>query len=58
MMKEHRYSNEIKSTRLQTSLYMYDSVSQTPLRYIHVWRIIRLQSELHCCPESAHDISY
>ena len=27
MMKEHRYSNEIKSIRLQTS--SYDSVSQT-----------------------------
>ena len=27
MMKDHRYSNEIKSNRLQTSLY--NSVSQT-----------------------------
>ena len=24
----------------------------------HVWRITRLQSELHFCPESPHDISY
>ena len=48
MMKEHRYSSEIKSIRLQTSLY--DSVSQS--------RITRLQSELHFCAESPHDISY
>ena len=35
MMKEHRYSSEIKSIRLQTSLY--DSVSQsaTPSRMAH-----------------------
>ena len=35
MMKEHRYSNEIKSIRLQTLLY--DSVSQsaTPSRMAH-----------------------
>ena len=35
MMKEHRYSNEIKSISLQTSLY--DSVSQTatPSRMVH-----------------------
>ena len=35
MMKEHRYSNEIKSIRLQSSLY--DSVSQTatPSRMAH-----------------------
>ena len=35
MMKKHRYSNEIKSIKLQTSLY--DSMSQTatPLRMAH-----------------------
>ena len=44
MMKEHRYSNEIKSIRLQT------------LR--HVWRITQIQSELHFCAESPHNISY
>ena len=35
MMKEHRYSNETKSIRLQISLY--DSVSQsaTPSRLAH-----------------------
>ena len=43
MMKEHRYSNEIKSIRLQT------------LR--HVWRITQIQSELHFCAESPHNIS-
>ena len=44
MMKEHRYSNEIKSIRLQT------------LR--HVWRITQIQSELDFCAESSHNISY
>ena len=52
MMKEHRYSNEIISIRLQTSL-----VCHKPLLR-HVWRITQLQSELQFCAESPHDISY
>ena len=54
MMKEHHYSNEIKLIRLHTH---YMTVSHNPpLR--HVWRITQLQSELHLCAESPHDISY
>ena len=54
MIKDYRYSNKTNSIRLQASLY--DSVSQTttPSRM----RIIRLQSELHFCSESPHDILY
>ena len=52
MMKEHRYSSKIKSIRLQTSLYGSVSQSATPSR------LTRLQSELHFCAESPHDISY
>ena len=56
MMKEHHYSNEIKSIRLQTSLY--DSVSQSATPSRRLWRITQLQSELHFCAGSPHDISY
>ena len=52
MMKEHRYSSEIKSIRLQTSLYNSVSQSATPSR------ITQLQSDLHFCAESPHDVSY
>ena len=54
MMNEHRFSNEIKSIRSQTSLC--DSVSQSAMR--HVWHITHLRSELHFCAESSHDSSY
>ena len=43
MMEAHRYSNKIKSIRLQTSLY--DSVTQHNPSRRHVWFIRQSGSE-------------
>ena len=54
MMKEH-----VTLTKLNQFDYRhyYMTVCHKPPLH-HVWRITQLQSELHFCPESPHDISY